>query len=189
MKALIVIDYTCDFVTGSLPVGKPAVEIEETIAAITEAYCNNKHEVVMAVDLHEENDSYHPETALFPPHNIRGTEGRQLYGSLAQVMEERESQIRWMDKTRYSAFCGTDLELRLRERGITDIALIGVCTDICVLHTAVDAYNKGFHITVFEDAVASFNQAGHDWALGHFRASLGAQVVKASDTVLAGLNL
>ncbi|MGV2883890.1 cysteine hydrolase family protein [Paenibacillus taichungensis] len=189
MKALIVIDFTRDFVTGSLPVGQPAEEIEETIAAITEAYCHNKHEVVMAVDLHEENDPYHPETALFPPHNIRGTEGRQLYGRLAQVMEERESQIRWMDKTRYSAFCGTDLELRLRERGITDIALIGVCTDICVLHTAVDAYNKGFHITVYEDAVASFNQAGHDWALGHFRASLGAQVVKASDTVLAGLNL
>ena len=31
MKALIVIDFTKDFVTGSLPVGQPAVEIEETI--------------------------------------------------------------------------------------------------------------------------------------------------------------
>lgn len=74
MKALIVIDFTRDFVTGSLPVGQPAVEIEETIAAITEVYCKNNHEVVMAVDLHEESDPYHPETALFPPHNIRGTE-------------------------------------------------------------------------------------------------------------------
>lgn len=90
MKALIVIDFTKDFVTGSLPVGQPAVEIDETIAAVTEAYCKNKHEVIMAVDLHEENDPYHPETALFPPHNIRNTEGRQLYGRLAQVMEERK---------------------------------------------------------------------------------------------------
>ncbi|CAI6033868.1 Peroxyureidoacrylate/ureidoacrylate amidohydrolase RutB [Paenibacillus sp. JJ-100] len=185
MKALVVIDYTQDFVTGALPVGQPAVEIEETIAAITEAYCNNNDEVIMAVDLHEENDPYHPETALFPPHNIRGTEGRQLYGRLAEVMEKRKSEIQWMDKTRYSAFCGTDLELKLRARGITDIALIGVCTDICVLHTAVEAYNKGFHITIYEDAVASFNSAGHDWALGHFRSSLGAQVVKASETILA----
>ena len=185
MKALVVIDYTQDFVTGALPVGQPAVEIEETVAAITEAYCNNNDEVIMAVDLHEENDPYHPETVPFPPHNIRGTEGRQLYGRLAEVMEKHKSEIRWMDKTRYSAFCGTDLELKLRERGITDIALIGVCTDICVLHTAVEAYNKGFHITIYEDAVASFNSAGHDWALGHFRSSLGAQVVKASETILA----
>ncbi|PZT57065.1 cysteine hydrolase family protein [Paenibacillus silvae] len=185
MKALIVIDFTQDFVTGALPVGQPAVDIQETVAAITEAYCNNKDEVVMAVDLHEVNDAYHPETVLFPPHNIRGTEGRALYGRLAEVMEKRKSEIRWMDKTRYSAFCGTDLELKLRERGITDIALIGVCTDICVLHTAVDAYNKGFHITIYEDAVASFNPAGHDWALGHFRSSMGAQVVKASETILA----
>lgn len=100
-------------------------------------------------------------------------------------MEERKTDIQWMDKTRYSAFCGTDLELRLRARGITDVALIGVCTDICILHTAVDAYNKGFHITVYEDAVASFNPAGHEWALGHFRSSLGASVVKANETVLA----
>lgn len=53
-----------------------------------------------------------------------------------------------MDKTRYSAFAGTDLELKLRERGITELHLIGVCTDICVLHTAVDAYNKGFDIVI-----------------------------------------
>ncbi|WP_339277521.1 isochorismatase family cysteine hydrolase [Paenibacillus sp. FSL W8-0426] len=185
MKALIVIDFTHDFVTGALPVGQPAVDIAETVAAVTETYCRNGHEVVMAVDLHEQNDPYHPETALFPPHNIRGSKGRELYGSLAEVMEQYKSEIRWMDKTRYSAFCGTDLELKLRERGITDIALIGVCTDICVLHTAVDAYNKGFHITVFEDAVASFNPGGHEWALGHFRSSLGAQVIQARETVLA----
>ena len=55
-----------------------------------------------------------------------------------------------MDKTRYSAFAGTDLEMKLRERGIEEVHLVGVCTDICVLHTAVDAYNKGFKIVVYE---------------------------------------
>lgn len=53
MKALIVIDFTQDFVTGALPVGQPAVEIQETVAAITKAYLDNKDEVIMAVDLHE----------------------------------------------------------------------------------------------------------------------------------------
>ena len=55
-----------------------------------------------------------------------------------------------MDKTRYSAFAGTDLEMKLRERGIEEVHLVGVCTDICVLHTAVDAYNKGFKIVVLK---------------------------------------
>ncbi|WP_409347253.1 cysteine hydrolase family protein [Paenibacillus sp. MBLB4367] len=179
MRALIVIDYTKDFVDGSLPVGEPGIAIEERVAALTREFAEAGDYVVMAVDLHEADDPFHPETKLFPPHNIRGTAGRALYGKLAETYRELGERIRWMDKTRYSAFCGTDLELALRARGIEDVHLIGVCTDICVLHTAVDAYNKGFAITVHEDAVASFNQAGHEWALGHFKGSLGANVILA----------
>lgn len=177
MRALIVIDYTHDFVVGSLPVGEPGIAIESRVCQITEQFIANHEYVVMAVDLHEENDALHPESRLFPPHNIRGTEGRSLYGGLKSVYDHNRESIYWMDKTRYSAFCGTDLELKLRERNITELHLIGVCTDICVLHTAVDAYNKGFEVTVHEDAVASFNPDGHLWALGHFQGSLGARVV------------
>ncbi|CAM5227684.1 isochorismatase [Bacillus safensis FO-36b] [Bacillus safensis subsp. safensis] len=83
-----------------------------------------------------------------------------------------------MEKTRYSAFAGTQLEMKLRERGIKELHLAGVCTDICVLHTAVDAYNKGFELVIHQNAVASFNEAGHEWALSHFEQSLGAKVVK-----------
>ncbi|MDO3410624.1 isochorismatase family cysteine hydrolase [Saccharibacillus sp. CPCC 101409] len=179
MKALIVIDYTNDFVDGSLPVGEPGIAIEDRIVRLTESFADAGEYTVMAVDLHEEGDPYHPETALFPPHNIRGTKGRELYGRLKDAYESRKASIVWMDKTRYSAFAGTDLALRLRERGILEVHLIGVCTDICVLHTAVDAYNLGFKIVVHEDAVASFNAQGHQWALGHFTGSLGAQVVSS----------
>ena len=52
----------------------------------------------------------------------------------------------------------------------------GVCTDICVLHTAVDAYNKGYRIHVHADAVASFNPEGHTWALQHFTETMGVQL-------------
>jgi len=176
MRALIVIDYTYDFVVGKLPVGEPGVAIEGRIVQLTEQFVRDGDWVVMAVDVHDEGDPTHPETKLFPPHNIRGTSGRELYGKLKDVYETNKDSIYWMDKTRYSSFCGTDLELQLRARGITELHLIGVCTDICVLHTAVDAYNKGFAVTVHADAVASFNAAGHDWALGHFEGSLGATV-------------
>jgi len=177
VKALIVIDYTVDFVTGKLPCGEPAIQIENRIADLTESHVHAGHYVVMAVDVHEEGDRYHPETKLFPPHNIRGTEGRTLYGKLDEVYRRLQPKITWMDKTRYSAFRGTELELQLRARGITELELAGVCTDICLLHTAVDAYNKGFALTVHADAAASFNAAGHAWALGHFRDVLGASVL------------
>ncbi|MFD1774467.1 cysteine hydrolase family protein [Paenibacillus rhizophilus] len=183
MRALIVIDYTKDFVDGSLPVGQPGIEIEDRICRLTGDFAENGDYVVMAVDLHDKDDAFHPESRLFPPHNLQGSEGRELYGRLKDVYEARRNDIYWMDKTRYSAFCGTDLELKLRERGITELHLIGVCTDICVLHTAVDAYNKGFSIVVHEDAVASFNPEGHAWALGHFAGSLGAKVVKDANKV------
>ncbi|PZE20559.1 cysteine hydrolase family protein [Paenibacillus xerothermodurans] len=176
-KALIVIDYTVDFVVGQLPCGDPGIAIENRICEITRHFVQQNDFVVMAVDLHERDDHYHPEQRLFPPHNIRGTDGRHLYGRLQNVFDENRETIQWMDKTRYSAFCGTNLELQLRSRGIDELHLAGVCTDICVLHTAVDAYNKGFHITVHEDATASFNAVGHEWALGHFRHAMGAQVV------------
>jgi nicotinamidase-related amidase len=177
MKALIVIDYTYDFVVGRLPCGQPGIDIEDRIAAVTEQFVQAGDYVVMAVDLHDEADVYHPEHKLFPPHNIRGSAGRQLYGKLQDVYDRGRGQIYWMDKTRYSAFCGTNLELQLRARDIQELHLTGVCTDICVLHTAVDAYNKGFKVNVHADATASFNAAGHEWALGHFRTVLGATII------------
>lgn len=178
MKALVVIDYTVDFVIGKLPCGQPGIDIEERITALTQRFVDQGDFVVMAVDMHDESNAHHPENKLFPPHNIRDTEGRNLYGKLKDVYEVNRERIYWMDKTRYSAFCGTDLELRLRELNVKELHLLGVCTDICVLHTAVDAYNKGYQIFVHEDAVASFNPAGHAWALSHFANTLGAEVIK-----------
>lgn len=180
-KALLNIDYTYDFVAteGKLTCGEPGQVLHDYILNLTQEFVEQGEYVVFPIDLHYENDPYHPETQLFPPHNIAGTEGRLLYDDLEayyQSVKDREN-VYYIDKTRYSAFAGTDLELRLRERNIEEIHLVGVCTDICILHTAVDAYNKGFKIVIHEQGVASFNQAGHQWALGHFKDSLGATIV------------
>ncbi|GED02053.1 cysteine hydrolase [Bacillus atrophaeus] len=181
-KALICIDYTNDFVAsgGKLTCGEPGRLIEDEIVSLTAAFIKNGEYVVFAVDSHEEDDAYHPETRLFPPHNVNGTEGKELFGKLLPVYQkhENEKNVYYMEKTRYSAFAGTDLELKLRERQIEEVHLAGVCTDICVLHTAVDAYNKGFRIVVHKHAVASFNPEGHTWALSHFANSIGAKVAE-----------
>lgn len=180
-RALINIDYTVDFVAteGALTCGEPGQLLEHANVELTKEFIKNGDFTVFAIDVHEQGDVYHPETKLFPPHNIRNTEGRNLYGALKPLYEANKEQdcVYYIDKTRYSAFAGTDLELKLRERGITELHLIGVCTDICVLHTAVDAYNKGFDIVIHKDAVASFNQAGHEWAVGHFERTLGATII------------
>lgn len=183
MRALLVIDYTVDFVVGKLPCGEPGIQLEDRIAELTESFAEAGDLVIMSVDVHEENDPYHPETRLFPPHNIRDTEGRELYGKLKDVYEKHHNQIHWMDKTRYSAFCGTNLEILLRSRGVNELHLIGVCTDICILHTAVEAYNKGFSIVIHTDGVASFNPTGHEWALTHFQNTLGATLLKKDKPV------
>lgn len=179
-RALINVDYTYDFVAdnGALTCGKPGQAIEEEIVALTNKFIEAGDYVVFAIDAHEKGDTLHPESKLFPPHNIIGTSGRNLYGQLANVYEKNKEKenVYYYDKTRYSAFAGTELEIKLRERGIEELHIIGVCTDICVLHTAVDAYNKGYKIVIHKNAVASFNQTGHEWALGHFKETLGAEI-------------
>lgn len=181
MRALINIDYTKDFVAedGALTCGKPGQEIEYQVTNLTKKFHEKGDFIVFAVDLHEKEDQHHPESKLFPPHNIRGTEGRKLYGSLQALydMIQDNENVLYMDKTRYSTFVGTQLEQKLRERNINEVHLVGVCTDICVLHTAIDAYNRGFKVVIYKDAIASFNAAGHEWSLQHFTSTLGATVI------------
>lgn len=192
-RALLVIDYTVDFVAenGALTCGEPGRAIEGTICRLIES---DAFDCVFAMnDTHEAGDILHPESALFPPHNLRGSHGAGLYGAVNNAISCRAARAvnnaisgraaRVIEKTRYSAFCGTPLDLLLRERGIADVTLCGVCTDICVLHTAIDAYNLGYHITVVRDAVASFDQAAHETALKHFEHVLGADVCNADDII------
>lgn len=180
-KALIVIDYTVDFVAtnGALTCGEPGQQLEGAILHHIQQFVEQDELIVFACDLHDQDDPFHPEAQLFPPHNIRNTVGRELYNNVQRLYDEISHlpNVIWLDKTRYSSFAGTNLEQLLRERKINDIYLTGVCTDICVLHTAVDAYNKGFETFIYEDSVASFNPTGHDWALEHFKNSLGATII------------
>ncbi|WP_102335390.1 cysteine hydrolase family protein [Salimicrobium jeotgali] len=179
-KALLVIDYTNDFVheNGALTCGEPGQEIDGNIAAHIHEFAHNGEDIFFLTDAHHENDTRHPETDLFPPHNIIGTSGRDLYGEVERVSAQYKNEpfVHYLDKTRYSAFAGTPLDLLLKERGIRELHITGVCTDICILHTAVDAYNLSYPTVINRNAVASFNQQGHEWALGHFASCLGATV-------------
>ncbi|WP_204120426.1 MULTISPECIES: cysteine hydrolase family protein [Levilactobacillus] len=180
-QALLIIDYTNDFVadTGTLTCGQPGQLLAPAITKLADETHQAGGWVLLPTDVHTPNDPYHPETRLFPPHNVRNSWGRELFGDVKTWFDQNQiaENVWQFDKTRYSSFAGTDLDLRLRERHVDTLILTGVCTDICVLHTAVDAYNLGYHIIIPADAVASFDPAGHTWALNHFKTCLGAEVI------------
>lgn len=105
--------------------------------------------------------------------------GQQYYGRLQDwyVANQDNEKVYRFDKNRYSAFQNTNLDNFLRERHIDDLWLVGVCTDICVLHTAVYGYNLNYNLTIPQAGVATFTEHGQEWALQHFKNSLGATVI------------
>ncbi|MCL0318513.1 cysteine hydrolase family protein [Apilactobacillus xinyiensis] len=180
-EALLIIDYTNDFVAddGALTVGEPGQKIAPYIVDLAQKFNENNQWVILPTDLHKKNDQYHPETKLFPPHNLANTWGRAFYGDLQEWFDKHQNdeKVYMYDKSRYSSFAGTDLDLKLRERNIKKIHLVGVCTDICVLHTAISAYNLGYEVIIHEKGVAALTTSGNEWAISHFKNCLGATVV------------
>lgn len=64
-------------------------------------------------------------------------------------------------KRNWSAFYGTDLDLHLRRRGITQIVLTGIATSIGVESTARAAHEHGYHVTLATDAMADLDPEAH----------------------------
>ncbi|GAA2667048.1 isochorismatase family protein [Streptomyces lunalinharesii] len=64
-------------------------------------------------------------------------------------------------KRNWSAFYGTDLDLQLRRRGVTQIVLTGVATSIGVESTARAAHEHGYHVTLATDAMADLDGDAH----------------------------
>lgn len=73
-----------------------------------------------------------------------------------------ESQI---IKHRVSAFYGTSLELLLRNKGVTDLYVCGVATDLAVQAATRDAHDRDFMVTVVEDCCGAANENDHNSSL------------------------
>ncbi|WP_330253240.1 hydrolase [Nocardia sp. NBC_00565] len=64
-------------------------------------------------------------------------------------------------KRNWGAFYGTDLDLQLRRRGITQIVLAGIATSIGVESTARAAHEHGYHVTLAADAMTDSDADAH----------------------------
>lgn len=171
MKALLVIDMLKDFINqgGALETGEPGREIIPFIKNKINAYREQGYPIIYVSDSHEIDDK---EFDMFPLHCVKGTKGSQVIDELAVLEGDKI-----LPKRRYSAFYGTDLDLYLREKGISEISLVGVCTNICVLYTAADARNISYQVNVYKEGLASFDKAAHEFALKEMGTTLGCNVV------------
>ncbi len=88
-------------------------------------------------------------------------------------------------KSRYSGFCGTDLEQYLRSGHIRHLLFTGVATNVCVESTARDAYFAEFWPILIEDAMnhsgPDFNRQATLWNFEHAH----GWVTKADDVIAA----
>ena len=131
--------------------------------------------IVFLVDTHVPDD---PEFTMFPPHCVEGSGEDEVIPEL-QEFADRGDVVR---KRTFSGFHETELDAVLERLAPDLVEVVGVCTDICVLHTVAGLRARGYEVVVHQDLVETFDAPGHPaeefnrFALAHVRDVLGARV-------------
>lgn len=128
MKILIVVDMQNDFIDGALGT-KEAEKIVANVKEKIDTYRSNNDEVIFTRDTHFDDYLETQEGKNLPvKHCIKDTFGWQISSKL----DVADSVI--IDK---STFGSTKLiEYLLSKQDISEIQLVGLCTDICVISNA-----------------------------------------------------
>jgi ureidoacrylate peracid hydrolase len=180
--AMIVVDMQNDFVAeGAKLQSKQAHAMVPKLAA-TLRFCRDKGiRVIYTAHVHRKDGcDMGLYDDLYPPIADRstlvdGTPGVEIYRELAPAPGEHV-----IKKHRYSAFHATDMDLILREWGITSVLISGTTTENCCHATARDAMFHNYKVAFLSDVTGTFDYPDVGWG-----AMSAAEVHKATLTILA----
>ena len=131
MKALIVVDYQNDFVSGSLGFEK-AKDLEKPICDKIEEYLARGDLVLFTKDCHDPKE--YPSTLegkLLPVAHCSDEDGAAIYGKVAKYADDGNTICK-------DRFGSEDLVARLRKEGdFESFELCGLVSSICVISNAV----------------------------------------------------
>lgn len=140
-RALLIVDIQLDYFPGG---AFPLVEPEAAAAAagdVLEAFRASGEPVV-----HVFHVSTGDGATFFRP----GTAGLAFH----PAVEPRDGEL-VVEKHVPNSFVGTGLEASLRERGVTDLVIVGMMSSMCIDSTTRAAHELGFTATVVADACAA----------------------------------
>ncbi len=169
-RAFIVVDLVNDFVTGKFG-SQAAVEVAERAASFLSGLPAGT-EIIFTLDTHVPDD---PEFAVWGEHCLAGTPGSRLYPALEAISGYR------ITKRHYDAFFQTDLDGYLRARHITDLAIFGISTDICVLHTCAGAFFNNYGAVVISDLCTAIDEKHHNDAMEFISRNYGFRITTSDE--------
>jgi nicotinamidase/pyrazinamidase len=171
-KALVLVDLQNDFIPG----GSLAVREGDQVIPVANAVQKKDWDVIVATqDWHPKNHgsfaSNHPgkhpgevvelgglPQVLWPDHCVQGSRGAQFHPVLDRSRVDRifkkgtdpaiDSYSTFFDNAHRKS---TGLGEWLEEQQFTDVYLLGLATDYCVKHSALDAVHLGFKTHVILD--------------------------------------
>jgi len=102
---------------------------------------------------------------------IRGTWGAEVIDQLKPLTDEII-----IYNSSPSAFAYTELELILRNKGITDLVLSGLVTNWVVESTAREAASRGYKVYTLSDCCQGVNEEMHHWSLTNILSAVGTVI-------------
>ena len=108
-------------------------------------------------------------------YTIKDTQGAQLLPELE--VDEKDIIV---VKKRYSAFFRTNLDQILQQLAPEYLTIAGITTAGCVRMTAMDAYQRDYHVVLVEDCLDAFTPEDHRSSLQYMRTTF-AKVVQSGE--------
>jgi len=173
--AIIVIDMLNDFIYGSLKCER-VLKIIPNIKKLIEVGRENGIPIIYGNDSHLPNID--KEFDLWGPHAVKGTKGAEV---IEELKPKNSDYV--IEKRRYSTFYQTDLDLLLRELDIEGVILTGLHTNVCVRHTAADAFFRGYKIIIPKDCVEAFTEEDHVTGLDYLKKIYGAELTDSEEVI------